>query len=801
MATQAPDPSLLLAEFAATLLAEREVIPRARLISARITELMPGLAVALYVVEDQDNPQWTLKAVAGDLRVPQDVVSFDQGTLGELGQKLTPFIRDHDSVTREDYAHLDVRRTIYSLAYIPLLHRGVLLGGLELISFESALDETMLAPVFEIVECSSLAIASAIEYESERNSSLRSISRLAQLYDIEKVLNSTLEMDELLPIIASKFLEILNVQAVNVWMVDGNENLLLASRAGFDPAIAVGAIEHVGEGVAADVAESGEGLIVDSPADPRLVKRNSGVQEGAAFSLMAAPIMDHEYLVGVVEAVNKHDGTAFDEDDLSLLLSLCETAAGALHNASLLQAERKVEILETLVQISKEITSTLNLDRVLQAIVNHTQAIIAFERAAIALEQRGSLELKAVSGTTQINSADPMIRALKDMLEWASLSTEETYITQHGDHIDDTRPEIQSRFAEYFSQTGMHSFYALPLIDDQGRLGLLSFESSDPDFLTPAHLEMIRVLAAQATVALRNASLYREVPFINVLEPLLQRKQRFMAMEKRRRRALLALGASAALFLVVCPLPMRVSGDATVTSAHMARVQSALDGVVKNVYVREGNYVKQGAILASLEDWNYRAEAAAAQAKFDEAAASMNHALSVNDGTQAGTERVKADYWRAELIRSRELLDRTAIRAPFDGIITTPQIENSAGRRLMPGDTLAELVQTAQVSVDVNIPESDAALLQSGERASIKLESFPVRTFHGIVTVVSPQGQVQSDKRFFVARVNVSNEGGRIRPGMQGLGKISVGWRPAGYVFFRGTAMWIWGKLWSWFGW
>ena len=117
------------------------------------------------------------------------------------------------------------------------------------------------------------------------------------------------------------------------------------------------------------------------------------------------------------------------------------------------------------------------------------------------------------------------------------------------------------------------------------------------------------------------------------------------------------------------------------------------------------------------------------------------------------------------------------------------------------GDTLADLVQTAQVSVDVNIPESDAVLLQSGERASIKLESFPVHTFHGTVTVVSPQGQVQQDNRFFIARVNVSNEGGRIRPGMQGLGKISVGWHSAGYVFFRGTAMWIWGKLWSWFGW
>ena len=55
-------------------------------------------------------------------------------------------------------------------------------------------------------------------------------------------------------------------------------------------------------------------------------------------------------------------------------------------------------ILQTLVEVSGEITSTLNLDRVLQAVVNHTQAIIAFERAAIALEQRGALQIKAISG-------------------------------------------------------------------------------------------------------------------------------------------------------------------------------------------------------------------------------------------------------------------------------------------------------------------------------------------------------------------------------------------------------------------
>ncbi len=126
-------------------------------------------------------------------------------------------------------------------------------------------------------------------------------------------------------------------------------------------------------------------------------------------SLIAVPVMDRESLVGVVEAINKADGTLFDDDDLFVLSSLTDTASNALHNASLLMAERKVEILETLNNVSHEITSTLNLERMLQTIVNAPQAVIPYERAAIALDQRGRLKLSAVSGLAQINVDLPEI--------------------------------------------------------------------------------------------------------------------------------------------------------------------------------------------------------------------------------------------------------------------------------------------------------------------------------------------------------------------------------------------------------
>lgn len=799
MATRRLPFAVPVAEFATTLLFRQEVGPRAQMTADLVAQLLPGIAVAVYVIEDHEHPSWTPKATAGEIMIAEPM-EFDAGTLGTVAQNKTFALFEGGDLRREDYAHLDIRRTVTSLAYVPLLVEDTLFGAIELISYDQSFPETMMEVLNEIASVASPAIAAACSYESERNATLHSISRVTQMYDLEKVFNSTLEMEELLGTIAKKFQDVMNVQCVNLWMINGDV-LELMSCGGFDPTVSVGLVQKPGEGIAGDISDNGEPVLIDDPNDERLQKRNSGHDGAPVFSIVAAPLMEHENLVGVVEAINRSDGMPFDDDDQFLLINICETASNALHNASLLQSERKVEVLQTLVEVSGEITSTLNLERVLQAVVNHTQAIIPFERAAIALEQRGTLQLKAISGMTQINLSDPAVSALKGMLEWASISTQETHVTQHGEQIDDPRHETQAKFSEYFSTTGMRGFYALPLIDDQGRLGILSFESSDPDFLTLAHLEIIKVLAGQATVALRNASLYREVPFINLLEPLLQKKKRFLAMEKRRRALMITLAAAAGLFFIFCPLPMRVSGDATVASAVTAHVQPGVDGVVKNVYVREGDQVARNTVLGELEDWNYRADVAAAQARYSEAVEAMNRALAQNDGTRAGTERVKADYWKAELTRAQERLDRAIIRAPLAGVITTAHMENAVGRRLAQGDTFTEVMETSHVTVDVAVPEDDAILLHSGEQAAIKLESFPLRTFRGEVVVISPQGQVESDHRVFVARVDLPNEGGAIRPGMQGQGKISVGWHPAGYVFFRGTAMWIWSKLWSWFGW
>ena len=201
---------------------------------------------------------------------------------------------------------------------------------------------------------------------------------------------------------------------------------------------------------------------------------------------------------------------------------------------------------------------------------------------------------------------------------------------------------------------------------------------------------------------------------------------------------ILALAAAAVMFLAAFPLPMRVDGNALVAPLHRAQVQPEVEGIVGKIYVHEGEHVNRGQVLAEMKDWEYRSGLAEAQAKSQSELLQMNRALASGDVTEAGIQRVQADYWKAEVGRTQELLDRTRLRSPIDGTVATPHVEDLVGRRLQYGDSFTEIVDDSSAVIDVAIDDKEAGLLKAGSRATIKLNSYPTRTFSGDVAVVSP---------------------------------------------------------------
>ena len=120
MATQRSEFAVPVAGLAAALLARAEVGPRCQVIAKLVAQLLPGAAVVVYIIEDQGNPSWTAKAIAGEVSVAAGM-EFDTGTLGTLAETREFAQFKASAVAREDYAHLDIRRTVNSLAYMPLV--------------------------------------------------------------------------------------------------------------------------------------------------------------------------------------------------------------------------------------------------------------------------------------------------------------------------------------------------------------------------------------------------------------------------------------------------------------------------------------------------------------------------------------------------------------------------------------------------------------------------------------------------------------------------------------------------------
>jgi RND family efflux transporter MFP subunit len=789
------NPAIDAVEFAALLLATPESGARASLMAAAIAEILPDTACVLYLLDAESSPPaWRPVAAAGDLALAPEMRS---APLMEplLSGFEAPLLYSATDLQREDFAHLLLTRSFVSLAYLPLLQSGEFAGALELISFRLDLQEADLEAIGPMLRIGLPAVLGAEQSESQRHDLLDSVNRLTRLYDLEKSLNATLDLDRVIALIPRKTLPMLGCQAVHLWLFDEG-TLTLMSTAGSDATVQVGESQAVGQGYVADMAEEGVPLLIADPADERLERRNAG-SATPVWTSMLAPLMQDDAEVGVLEAVNKSSGTSFDEDDEFFLQSVAETVASALKNASLMFAERKVAILEALVVVSSEITSTLRLERLLQIVVNSPQSVLPFERCAIALDNRGRLQLKAVSGMSSIPVGDPQVEPLHELARWLSSQPEAMHIRQQEDTAVEEMPEAVAR---HFETTGYRALYALPLSDDQGRVGLLLYESSDSNFLQLPHTEMIKILAGQATVAIRNALLYREVPLISLLEPLMHRKQALLRTSRGRRWGLGIGSLAALLFLAFCPLPMRLQGEASVAPQHLVTIAAPAEGTVLAVAAREGQRVQAGEVLGSMNDLEWRTALASAEARSQAALLTMQADLA-HGAAQAGADRAQMEYLRAETDRARSRIDIAQLRSPIAGVVITPYLQNAAGEHLDAGATFAQVLDLSSAVVDVAIPQADAALLRPGDAVAIKLDSYPQRSWHGAVAILSPQAQAGDGQRTFTARVALPNPDATLRAGMTGRAKVFIGYRPAGYVLLRRPALWIWQLLWNWFGW
>jgi GAF domain-containing protein len=495
-------------------------------------------------------------------------------------------------------------------------------------------------------------------------------------------------------------------------------------------------------------------------------------------SVLTVPLLEDEETVGVLVIVNKRGRhPEFVETDALLLTDLGHQAVRALHNARRFGAERRAEELDALLAVSREITATLDLDRVMKTIANASAALVSFDRCAVAIVQRGKLKLGAVSGVDEISKSDPSIVRTSELLEWVYHGGNNVAVTrQESGEIVSDRPETVEKFRVFFEASGTRSYLAMILHDEEGKLGAISFESAEPLIVGDEGRDLLQILINQATVAMRNAQLYQQVPLAGFWKPLLEKQRKLAAIPKhklRRRIAIAAIVRRARGAPGTSGWPERRASCPAVEWRSPRRCR----GIASVRHREEISSGGRGRRHASDED--YRADAAQARADLDIARNEVARSQSAGDMAALAKASARLDEARVRDAVAQGNLAETQVRAPAAGVLITPHLEERVGQMVASGAELGVLADIRSVDAEVAVREVDANLLRPGQNVAVKLNSYPSRVFRGKIGSVSPVVREEGEDRFVIADAVLDNTDGAIRPGCSER-KISTGTRRLG---------------------
>ncbi|RWA84509.1 efflux RND transporter periplasmic adaptor subunit [Mesorhizobium sp.] len=222
-----------------------------------------------------------------------------------------------------------------------------------------------------------------------------------------------------------------------------------------------------------------------------------------------------------------------------------------------------------------------------------------------------------------------------------------------------------------------------------------------------------------------------------------------------------------------------VGATGTVAAWQEATIGAEESGLrLTDVLVKEGDHVKAGDVVARLDGALLKAQLAEEKAAVAQAQATLDSALSAarradkllasnavsaetaeDKATAVRTGKAGVEQAEAAAERLQAQLDRTTIRAPFDGIVSSkPAV---AGSIVQAGTELMKIVRDGRLEVGVLVPEKDLASISAGQPANIVDASG--RAFSGSVSQIAET--VNSTTRLGTVYVAVG-DGSGLKPGM-----------------------------------
>lgn len=255
--------------------------------------------------------------------------------------------------------------------------------------------------------------------------------------------------------------------------------------------------------------------------------------------------------------------------------------------------------------------------------------------------------------------------------------------------------------------------------------------------------------------------------------------------------------------LMLIPVRMSVLGQAEIVPEVSSIIRSPLDGVLKELSVAPNQQVKQGQLLASLDDAELNGRLAEASQSLAVAQAEYARARqrAFTDRTASAEVPLllaQVEQARADVNFLKQQLTRVRVAAPRDGVAIIGDASDWAGRPVQLGERLLEVADTRGAEVEIWLPSADNIPLEEGADVSLFLNVDPSQVRKAHLTHVNYRAELAPDGELaYRAHAILSDTEHLPRVGWRGTARVDGEQVTLGYYLFRRP----WASLRSWIGW
>ncbi|MGA7984421.1 MAG: HlyD family efflux transporter periplasmic adaptor subunit [Burkholderiales bacterium] len=423
------------------------------------------------------------------------------------------------------------------------------------------------------------------------------------------------------------------------------------------------------------------------------------------------------------------------------------------------------------------------------AVSNELSGRLKCDRVSIGFADSGSVEVTAISHTASFDRKTNIVRLIGEAMdEMLDLDLPVVYPPRDDDEFGAI---AHGELAREFRVAAVCS---VPLIQDGHTIGVLTLERSEP--FDPEAVEMCKT-AGMLVGPILGLKRENERGVLSRAHDSLAAGGRALFGPRHPGVKLIALVVAAVVVFCSFATGTYRIGAKTVIEGSVQRAAVApFDGYIAQSFVRAGDTVKKGQVLCRLEDKDLKLERTRLTSERDQLQRRHRQALAAQDRASMAVIAAQINQVEAQLSLVEDKLARATLVAPFDGVVVSGDLSQLLGTPVEQGKLLFQIAPLDAYRVILEVDERDIDEIKVGQPGELALSGMPSHPVHFAVKQITPVSTAQDGRNFFRVEAQLDHPSTRLRPGMEGVGKIATGDRKLIWIWTHGLFDWL--RLWAW---